>query len=229
MTRKPETISFWTGRLPHWEVVNGRYFVTIHLSGAIPAAGKQQIRTLSAGYQSLSRNDPDQRLKVHRHVFRELEQWLDRAERITHLRDQRVAEIVVEAIEHRRRTGVWDVFEYVVMPNHVHLFFELLDGSLKETLENFKEWTGKQAGKFVPLNGARFWQKEWFDHWSRSDEEDERIAFYIRQNPVKAGLVGRYEDWPYGSWRLREIASEISRSHASGPAGPAGPTKGPAE
>jgi hypothetical protein len=36
MIRKPETIDFWVGRLPHWEVVDGRYFVTIHLAGAIP-------------------------------------------------------------------------------------------------------------------------------------------------------------------------------------------------
>src|SRR5437588_608980 len=32
MLRNPETISFWHGRLPHWEVVGGRYFVTIHLA-----------------------------------------------------------------------------------------------------------------------------------------------------------------------------------------------------
>ena len=49
MIRKPETISFWRGRLPHWEVTSGRYFVTIHLAGAIPPQGQERIHTLAAG------------------------------------------------------------------------------------------------------------------------------------------------------------------------------------
>ena len=94
------------------------------------------------------------------------------------------------------------MFEFVVMPNHVHLFFELLDGRLKEVLEDFKTWTGRQAGRCINLRGHRFWQREWFDHWSRSDDDDERIAAYIRNNPKKAGLVADYRDWPYGSWSM---------------------------
>ena len=38
------------------------------------------------------------------------------------------------------------------------------------------------------------------DHWSRSDEEDDKIIAYIRNNPVKAGLVQNYTDYQYGSW-----------------------------
>jgi hypothetical protein len=30
---------------------------------------------------------------------------------------------------------------------------------------------GRRAGTLIQLHGQRFWQKEWFDHWSRSDEE----------------------------------------------------------
>jgi len=86
------------------------------------------------------------------------------------------------------------------MPNHIHLFFELLKAGLKEVLEDFKSWTGGRAARLTSLDDDRFWQREWFDHWSRSDDEDERIIAYIRQNPVKAGLVSDYRDWPYGSW-----------------------------
>jgi REP element-mobilizing transposase RayT len=200
MKRKPETIEFWVGRLPHWEVVDGRYFVTIHLAGAIPEAGKRRIRNISAELQSIPSRNEDDRLRAHRKVFGEMEAWLDRAQRITHLRQERVAEMVIEAIEHRAQKETWRMFEYVVMPNHVHLFFELVNGRLKETLEEFKQWTGRQAAKMISLQSDRFWQKEWFDHWSRSDEEDERIIHYIRENPVKAGLVAKFVEWRYGSW-----------------------------
>ena len=43
MIRKPETVAFWRDRLPHWEVADGRYFVTLHLAGAIPAEGQERI------------------------------------------------------------------------------------------------------------------------------------------------------------------------------------------
>ena len=52
MIRRPETIDFWGGDLPHWEVVDGRYFVTIHLRGAIPQAGFRRIRELAASFRN---------------------------------------------------------------------------------------------------------------------------------------------------------------------------------
>jgi putative transposase len=145
----------------------------------------------------------DERLRLQRLIFREIESWLDRAECVRHLHNAVVAEMVVEAIEHRAKQAVWRMFEFVVMPNHIHLFFELTGGRLKVTLEDFKEWTGRRAGTLIQLHGQRFWQKEWFDHWSRSDEEDDRIAAYIRQNPVKAGLVEDYRQFRYSSWATK--------------------------
>ena len=71
---------------------------------------------------------------------------------------------------------------------------------LKTTLTDFKRWTGHEAAKLLDLDADRFWRREWFDHWSRSDEEDDKIIRYNRNNPVKAGLVARYTDWPYGGW-----------------------------
>jgi putative transposase len=208
MSRKPETIAFWRGRLPHWEVVDGRYFVTLHLSGAIPALGHQRIHAIASELVKLQRLEDERRLQVQRRVFAEMEAWLDRADYVDHLQHADVASTVVESIRfHDGRD--WRMFEFVVMPSHLHMFFELLgppmsnsvDAHLKRTLEQFKRWTGHEAGKLLRSDGARFWQDEWFDHWSRSDEEDERIRAYIRRNPEKAGLVRNYLDWPYGSWR----------------------------
>lgn len=198
-TRKPKTIGFWRGRLPHWEVEDGRYFVTIHLAGAIPLNGRERLRLLSEGLTKVNDRDSPACLSLQRKIFKEIEDWLERSETRSDLQRLDVAKMVVEAIEHRRERGDWQVFEYVVMPSHIHLFCEVLSSTLKETLEDFKRWTGHQAGKLGSLVGGRFWQREWFDHWSRSDEEDEKIARYIRENPVKAGLVQSAVDWPYGS------------------------------
>ena len=134
-------------------------------------------------------------------VFAEMERWLDRAEWNVHLRRSDIAEMVADAIEHRHDRGDWNVSEYVVMPTHIHLFCEIGSAGMKAVLEDFKRWTGHQAAKILQRErscpagrtyGERFWQREWFDHWSRSDEEDERTIAYIRNNPVKAGLVNDY-------------------------------------
>lgn len=211
MTRTPQTIAYWRGRLPHWEVEDGRYFVTIHLAGAIPPQGQNRIRAITAELEKLPRHDDDRRLQIQRRIFAEIEAWLDRAEHVNHLCQPAVAEMLVESIAFRDRRD-WHMFEFVVMPNHLHLFFETAgntssrkDGAvLKNIVEQFKRWTGHEAVKLLSLDGNRFWQDEWFDHWSRSDEEDERICEYIRRNPEKAGLVQNYLDWPYGSWSRRK-------------------------
>ena len=131
-----------------------------------------------------------------------MESWLDRTGPVDYLTLPEVARVVIEAIEHRRGT-TWNVFEYVLMPSHLHLFFELVQPGLKTCLEQFKRWTAHQSCKVAGLDVNRFWQDEWFDHWSRSDPEDDRIVWYMRQNPVKAKLVEQYEDWPFGSWSRR--------------------------
>ena len=48
--------------------------------------------------------------------------------------------------------------------------------------------------------GTGLWQREWFDHWSRAAMQDETLVEYIRQSPVKAGLVKDWRDWPHRGW-----------------------------
>jgi putative transposase len=194
--RKPETVDFWRGQLPHWEVVDGRYFVTIHVRGAIPLQGQKRIRELAAAIpKDFLATDP-KLLALQRRIFREMEAWLDRTPYCRHFENADVARMCIEAITHRiQRT--WNVLEYVVMPSHVHMFLELSEPGLKSQMEQFKRWTGHQAASILHRVGKPFWQGEWFDHWSRSDAQDLEIIKYIRQNPVKAGLVADYKLWLY--------------------------------
>ena len=200
MTRKAKTIAFWCGRLPHWEVEDGRYFITVHLAGAIPTQGQNRLRSIAEKLRQIAqRNSPDW-LRIQRAIFREMEVWLDRADSCDYLQRPDVAQMVIESIEHRSQRGDWNMFEYVVMPTHVHLFCEIGGLGLKATLEDFKRWTGHRAADLLNADAKRFWQREWFDHWSRSDEEDEKIMHYIRNNPMRANLVRDYKDWHLGSW-----------------------------
>jgi len=219
MREKPETIAFWWGRLPHWEVVDGRHFVTIRLAGALPMEGQRRIRELAQQLRVAVYNG-QVALEQNWRMFHEMERWLDKAETKTHLSNAQVATMIAEAIDFRVSNGTWTLFDYVIMPNHIHMFFRLGRGSrcldeaategagsssqhlrkqrrLKAVLEDFKRWTAAQAGRILSIDGSRFWQSEWFDHWSRSPQEDDKIRDYIRENAVRAGLVKEWRQWPW--------------------------------
>ena len=121
-----------------------------------------------------------------------MEARLDRDPCVRHLLNSEVAGEVQEAVAYRHDCGIWNVFEHVVMPSHLHLFLEVGEGTLKRSLERFKDWTAHRAARIMGLEGARFWQREWFDHWARTPDEEDRICEYIRRNPVRAGLVSDY-------------------------------------
>jgi REP-associated tyrosine transposase len=88
------------------------------------------------------------------------------------------------------------VGRYVIMPDHVHLFVRgdynfrlgLWIGALKQALA--------KAGMLSRAKG-QVWQEGFFDHVLRSNESYSQKWNYVRENPVRAGLVKSAADWPY--------------------------------
>jgi REP element-mobilizing transposase RayT len=92
----------------------------------------------------------------------------------------------------------WAIGSYVVMPDHVHFF--CTDGEQGTALSAFigkwKEWTAKRLQREAGVKGI-IWQKGFFDHLLRSSESYSEKWDYVRNNPVRAGLVENPDDWPY--------------------------------
>jgi REP-associated tyrosine transposase len=89
------------------------------------------------------------------------------------------------------------VGRYVLMPDHIHLFVAFRPGGLTlspwmKSLKNALSKTLRAMGKASP-----HWQDGFFDHLLRSSESYQQKWLYVRDNPVRAGLVSRSEDWPY--------------------------------
>ncbi len=192
MSESVQTISFWRGVLPHWEVVDGRYFITLRLANSLPRGAAED---LAAILKDASEQDY---LKRSRRYFRELEHWLAANHGALYLQDEAIATMILDGIAHYERLGYWHVSAAVVMPNHLHAFFRCETVGLSQAMKRFKQYTAREANRMLDRKGKRFWQREWFDHWSRSAQEDDRIISYIRNNPVCAGLAKSPEDWPWG-------------------------------
>jgi REP element-mobilizing transposase RayT len=84
------------------------------------------------------------------------------------------------------------------MPDHVHFFCTDAQSrvSLSDMVGSFKQWSAKAICQRTDLK-APLWQREFFDHLIRSAESYSGKWEYVRQNPVRAGLVERAEDWKY--------------------------------
>jgi REP-associated tyrosine transposase len=88
------------------------------------------------------------------------------------------------------------VGRYVIMPDHVHLFVR--------GAQNFRlgRWVGllKQVlakAAALPRAKSRLWEEGFFDHVLRTNETYSQKWNYVRENPVRAGLVKSAADWPY--------------------------------
>jgi REP element-mobilizing transposase RayT len=87
----------------------------------------------------------------------------------------------------------------VIMPDHVHLLIEGLDDK-SHFKSSMKVARQRSAHAFQDRFGERLWQVGYFEHIIRdADDAAERIR-YIRENPVKAGLCERPDDYPYSWW-----------------------------
>ncbi|MDZ8120292.1 REP-associated tyrosine transposase [Pontiella agarivorans] len=92
----------------------------------------------------------------------------------------------------------WPIGSYVIMPDHVHFFCADVGSTtpLSKMIGAWKQWSAKAIGSKIGIQ-APLWQREFFDHLIRSDESYSEKWDYIRQNPVRAGLVEDSKDWKY--------------------------------
>src|SRR5581483_2158513 len=112
-------------------------------------------------------------------------------------RDQ-VAELMVATFLKYRDTGEFELHEYVVMPNHIHVLLSI----------------HHQRGFSHALreNGIIFravWEQRYYDRRLCDEDEFAEVSRYIRQNPVGKGLVERAEDYPYSSAARRRVLSGL--------------------
>ena len=105
---------------------------------------------------------------------------------------------------------VW-VGYFMIMPDHIHLFA----GFSRES-PPLEKWVKAVRGDLSRVlredeGEGTHWQKDFFDHLMRSAESYRQKLEYVRQNPVRAGLVKRPEDWPYQGEIHQLVLSELRK------------------
>ena len=182
------------GYLPHFDGGEIPQFITFRLADSMPRSllerWREELRT-------------EQNIDVDTALRKRIELYLDQGYGECHLGDPHIAKTVQDSLlffdGERYRLTAW-----VVMPNHAHtLLTPCADYDLSRVMHSLKSYTANEANKLLDRTG-QFWQPESFDRWIRDADHFANVISYIENNPVKARLCNRAEDWLFSSAWFRK-------------------------
>ncbi|MFJ2686639.1 REP-associated tyrosine transposase [Pseudomonas sp. NPDC087342] len=110
-------------------------------------------------------------------------------------KDLFLGRLVVEQFRAAQNQGCANSLAWVVMPDHIHWLIELQRGSLSGLMQRTKSLSTK-AVKLATGRKTGLWQRGFHDRALRREENLVNIARYVVTNPVRAGLVAKYGDYP---------------------------------
>ncbi len=188
------------GHLPHWDQQVATYFITWRTADSLPKPVWETWRAERDSWlraHDIDPTNPHWRADMEnlsaetRQDFRRfsklLETELDQGHGECPLKHPEFSKIVAASLHHfdgdRYQLG-----DFIVMPNHVHLVVGgLARGTMLKQVESWKKWTSLEINRALGRKG-RFWQDESFDHLVRNGDSFQKYRRYIRENPVKARL-----------------------------------------
>ena len=182
------------GYLPHFDGGSIPQSITFRLFDSLPKTILDQwSEELSAHSSELTDIEMRKRIAA----------YLDQGHGRCYLKAPWVAKIVQDAMlffdKEKYRLSAW-----VVMPNHVHMVMTPLPGKpLAGIMQSLKSFTANEANKLLARKGP-FWMPDYFDRYIRNERHLVGAIAYVENNPVKAGLCRRPQDWPFSSAWFRE-------------------------
>jgi putative transposase len=103
---------------------------------------------------------------------------------------RQVGEVIFETARTYDKAQRWYLYLLLLMPDHLHMLVSVSgDTVLSNLMRDFKRVIARTTGIK--------WQRNFFDHRIRNDENLESKAAYICANPVRAKLIREGEKWPF--------------------------------
>ena len=117
--------------------------------------------------------------------------------RIPHFNDFYLARFLIKFMNKFESSGKIELLSWVLMPDHLHWLFVIKETSLSEIMRVFKGTSSHSIKGLLNWQGA-FWQRGFYDHAIRGDEDLKQLSRYIVANPLRTGLVKSIAD--YSHW-----------------------------
>ncbi|MCJ7593832.1 MAG: transposase [Desulfobacterales bacterium] len=108
-------------------------------------------------------------------------------------RYEELANLPVNLVRHMAQARAAKLYAWCAMPDHIHLLLQ--DRDIVDFVRLVK---GKMTPKARSLEyGRRLWQRSFYDHGLRREEDLRDTALYIWWNPVRAGIVDDPLTYPW--------------------------------
>lgn len=172
--------------LPHWQQEETWIFLTWRLADSLP---KTVVEKISCEREAWERSHPKpwdaDALKEYNRLFTlRFEALLDDCHGSCCLRDPAARRVVSEALHHFAGSR-YALDSFVVMPNHVHVLFQISEGHrLQEIVHRWKSFTAHGINKILGRTGS-IWQREYWDRLIRSQKHFDWTRQYILRNPAE--------------------------------------------
>jgi putative transposase len=111
-----------------------------------------------------------------------------------HFTSPALAQLLVETLQHYRREGHYKLYDFVVMPDHLHLLLSPINLPLERVMMYIKGGFSRRMDHRFPV-----WQRGFSDHRIRDRSDFDTHRRYIRENPIRARLCTTAEVYPYSS------------------------------
>ena len=145
------------------------------------------------------------------------------ADRSSRLLTDHIA-LLRNAFEYTRNRHPFTIDAIVVLPDHLHAIWTLPDGSsdfalrwrLIKTVFSRGLPCGEHRSASRKDKGERgIWQRRYWEHLIRDEEDFARHVDYIHINPVKHGWVKQVSKWPHSSFHRHVQAGILPMDWAS--------------
>ena len=182
---------FHRRNLPHLYFRDGIYFITYKLANSLPSSKVAEVKAV------ISEKKLDNSEKFKR-LLKKYDDFLDNGlYGNKYLTNSEIAEICKHSLHYPDKKD-YKLICYCIMPNHVHLVFELIKGNkgISKIMQSIKRTSARKCNLIMNREG-KFWQDESYDRLVRDEKELFFIIRYVLMNPVNAGLVKNWSDWKY--------------------------------
>ncbi len=177
------------GYLPHYDVSNVYQFITVRLYDSVPddvlEIWRLERTAKGSNNDGSLAEDCLEKYDVSSHGF-------------CAFNNDEIAEMSQQALLYHHNKK-YKLLEWCIMPNHIHVLIMTNDlFPLSEIIHSWKSFIASRANRILGRSG-KFWMSDYFDRYIRNDQHFHSTIDYIRNNPVKAKLVGDAGEWPWSS------------------------------
>jgi putative transposase len=136
------------------------------------------------------------------------------------LQSERNAMLLIDVLRSNVATGKFQLHDFVIMPDHLHLLVTLPgDITIEKAMQLIKGGFSYRLKRDFGYQGE-VWQRGFSEVRILDGQGFLRHRAYIVQNPVKAGLVDSGEEWPYCYSYLAKKKAQGLKPSVDGPLRP---------